>query len=66
MTDEEFRDCLARIDKVKANVTPSVWFNRVMDTPYTDIMIMPCKNCGRCVYVGRCCDKPDCEVVYRD
>ena len=64
MTDEEYRDCLARLDKAKDNVTTSVWFKHIMGTPYPDIM--PCKNCGRCVYVGRCCDKPDCEVVYRD
>lgn len=28
--------------------------------------ISPCKNCGRMVYVGKCCDNPDYSVEVKD
>ncbi|QPI17796.1 hypothetical protein POP12_004 [Pectobacterium phage POP12] len=29
------------------------------DSPFE----IKCKNCGRSVYVGRCCDNPEIEVL---
>ena len=28
--------------------------------------LAPCKNCGRIVYAGKCCDKPDNDVVINE
>ena len=31
------------------------------------IDLKPCKNCGRVVYIGKCCDNPDYEVeIFED
>lgn len=29
---------------------------------FPDIDLKPCKNCGRIVYVGKCCANPDYEI----
>lgn len=59
MTDEEFKACLARLNKATSSI-PKDWFRR------PGFYLEPCKNCGKCVYVGKCCDNPDSEVKFCD
>lgn len=59
MTDEEFKECLKRLNKATSSI-PKDWLNR------PGFYLEPCKNCGKCVYVGKCCDNPDSEVKFCD
>ena len=59
MTDEEFKACLERLNKAASSI-PKDWFRR------PGFYLEPCKNCGKCVYVGKCCDNPDRGVKFCD
>ena len=44
-----------------AKRTKKDYINNLMNTPKFELL--PCKTCGRVVYVGKCCDNPQYEVI---
>lgn len=37
--------------------------DKMMTSEYFRFDISPCKNCGRKVYVGKCCDNPNNDII---
>lgn len=57
--EEEFKESIQRmLDYAKR--TNFQFRDNLKKLPRIDLK--PCKNCGRIVYVGKCCDKPDYEI----
>ena len=59
MSDEGVGQCIERLRKAISAI-PKDWLSR------PGFYVEPCKNCGKCVYVGKCCDNPDREVKFCD
>lgn len=58
--DEEYYQKAVRSMLDYAKRTNKDYVENLKKVPLIDLK--PCKNCGRVVYVGKCCDNPDYEV----
>lgn len=54
----------ARIDKYIKSPQWKESIRKMFEEPRWDLL--PCENCGRIVYVGKCCSNPKYQVVYYD
>ena len=54
----------ARIDKYIKSPQWKESIRKMLEEPRLDLL--PCENCGRIVYVGKCCGNPKYQAVYYD